>query len=108
MKMSTSQRFWRAVFIPDNPNDCWIWEGEITPKGYGRFEIVTHPKEQRRRMKAHRYCYELVKGPIPPGMEIDHLCRNAFCVHPEHLEVVTPDENLRRQFYTPLSTPPPS
>lgn len=47
-------------------------------------------------MRAHRFAYELHKGPIPKGLEIDHLCRNTLCVNPNHLEAVTHRENVRR------------
>lgn len=45
---------------------------------------------------AHRYSYELNVGPIPDGYEIDHLCQTPLCVRPDHLEAVTPAENMRR------------
>lgn len=47
-------------------------------------------------LSAHRVAYELTRGPIPAGMEIDHLCRVRSCVNPDHLEAVTRGENLRR------------
>lgn len=47
-------------------------------------------------MLAHRWAYELVVGPIPVGLTIDHLCRNPACVRPSHLEVVTMLENNLR------------
>jgi len=45
---------------------------------------------------AHRVAYELVVGPIPDGLHIDHLCRRPICVNPAHLEAVTQRENTRR------------
>lgn len=56
------------------------------PNGYGRFG------DQR----AHRVSYEWEFGPIPDGLQIDHLCRNRACILPEHLEAVTQQENMRR------------
>lgn len=45
---------------------------------------------------AHRYVYESIRGPIPEGLVLDHLCRNTSCVNPDHLEPVTYGENFRR------------
>jgi hypothetical protein len=47
-------------------------------------------------IRAHRFAYELLVGPIPEGLVIDHLCRNRRCVNPAHLEPVTAEENWRR------------
>ena len=69
---------------------CWNWIGEITDKGYGRLQ------NGYKRVKAHRYFYELFVGKIPVGLEIDHLCRNKKCVNPKHLELVTHRENIIR------------
>jgi hypothetical protein len=54
---------------------------------------VTH---RRKLLKAHRVTYALVKGPIPAGLQLDHLCRNTSCVNPNHLEAVTTRENTMR------------
>lgn len=47
-------------------------------------------------VRAHRFAYELVKGPIPEGLTLDHLCNVPLCVNPDHLEPVTLSENIRR------------
>lgn len=65
---------------------CVEWVGQITGGGYGRY----------RGWMAHRIAYEADVGPIPAGLDIDHLCRNRRCINPAHLEPVTRKENLRR------------
>jgi len=69
---------------------CWLWTGHINDGGYG---TITR---NRRNIKAHRFAYETFRGPIPEGMEIDHLCRVRHCVNPDHLEVVTKKTNILR------------
>lgn len=69
--------------------DCWQWTGKLE-KGYGRIVY-----KNRQRM-AHVAAYEAFVGPVPNGLELDHLCRNRGCVKPSHLEPVTKRENSRR------------
>lgn len=83
--------FWSKV-DKNGPDGCWIWNGERKPAGYGHFG-----RNQTGRKMAHRHAYELLVGLIPPGLELDHLCRVTCCVNPEHLEPVTPAENRRRE-----------
>lgn len=66
---------------------CWLWNGRLNKDGYGR---TADDK------LAHRVSYTLLKGAIPDGLELDHLCRVRCCVSPDHLEPVTQAENFRR------------
>lgn len=86
--MSDTTRFWSRV---NKTETCWIWTGAATNK-YGHSQV----RFGGRNVYVHRLSYELLVGPIPAGLVIDHLCRNARCVNPAHLEPVTLGENTRR------------
>lgn len=77
----------------DVTEDCWIWTRCKVVNGYGRY--ARHGA--RDIVYPHRYVIELAHGlDVLDGMHVDHLCRVKACVRPDHLEVVTPGENLRR------------
>lgn len=80
-------KFWMKVKANGG---CWEWQNALT-NGYGTFA----PK-RFAILPAHRVAYELIVGPIPEGLELDHLCKNPRCVNPNHLEPVTHAENCRR------------
>ncbi len=82
------RRFWPKV--QEMPDGCWHWTGALREKGYGSF------MRAKGSNMAHRFAYELLVGPIPDGLCIDHLCEVKKCVNPAHMELVTPRENLRR------------
>jgi hypothetical protein len=70
--------------------DCWEWTGSRGHAGHGN---VHH---QGRSHLTHRLVWEDMCGPIPDGLELDHLCRNPPCCNPSHLDPVTHAENMRR------------
>ena len=67
--------------------ECRVWTGFRNKDGYG---VMNNTSGARL---VHRAAYELVHGPTPPGMVIDHMCHNPACVRVEHLQAVTPSEN---------------
>jgi hypothetical protein len=79
-------RFWSKV-DRDGSGGCWLWTGSHKSSGYGQF---------LRNRPAHRWLWEHERGPVPPGQELDHLCRVRRCVNLAHLELVTRRENLLR------------
>jgi hypothetical protein len=87
---SLAELFERCIPIPFS--GCWAWNGTLAQDGYGRV-----PSGRRGvTIPAHRLAYEYTKGPIPAGMQIDHLCRVKCCINPDHLEAVTASTNVRR------------
>lgn len=69
---------------------CWEWRATISLKGYGQIRY------KNNTIHAHRLSYIIFIGPLTPGLELDHLCRNKKCVNPYHLEEVTHQENCKR------------
>ena len=80
-----------ANAIPEPNSGCWFWLGALNEKGYG---IV---KYQGRKQRAHRVTFDMTGGILPAGMEIDHICWCRCCINPDHFEVVTHLENIRRR-----------
>ncbi len=73
---------------------CWTWLGNQTSNGYGKWQRGPGHKEKA----VHRTVYQHYKNEkIPTGLQLDHLCRNRICCNPDHMEVVTPSENTKRQ-----------
>lgn len=80
------ERLLEKVSVPKS-GGCWLWTGHVNNRGYGRIGVGFDVKY------AHRVSYELSKGRIPDGLQLDHLCRVRRCINPQHLEPVTNREN---------------
>lgn len=81
--------FWANV-DEGGEDDCWLWQRRLTSRGYGQMRGFDG------QVSSHRFAYELLVGPVPEGLQLDHLCRNRACCNPAHLEPVTVRENLLR------------
>lgn len=81
------ERMWKKS---ERRGTCWIWQGYLTPLGYGQMHF------KGRTHLVHRVSYFLKHGPLPMDKELDHTCREHACWNPDHLEVVSHHENMRR------------
>jgi len=70
---------------------CWIWWGASLSNGYGKVTV------NYKTLLVHRFVYESLIGPIPEGLQLDHVCENKLCVNPAHLEPVTCKINMERR-----------
>lgn len=98
---------WQEKFTPETlphhirrnigPGDqgCWVWLKSRSRDGYGWASL------NNKTFQAHRLVFELMRGQVPDGLVLDHICRVRHCVNPAHLEPVTPRENLVRSELTP-------
>jgi hypothetical protein len=73
----------------DAAGPCWLWTGALSG-GYGSVRWGGQVRG------VHRVVWELLVGPIPPGLTLDHLCRVRQCCNPDHLEPVTLRDNIMR------------
>lgn len=86
------------VDTSNGPTSCWPWLGTINKKtGYGKKTV------KGRSILAHRWIYELLRGPIPYGLVINHKCRNPRCTNPFHMEITDQAGNCRDGSGTKLS-----
>ena len=83
--------------------DCWVFLGCKDSSGYGNIG------NNGKTISAHRASYELYRGQIPKDKQIDHICGNRLCINPQHLDLVTAKENVRRgrQKFTCVPHPKP-
>ena len=89
------ERFTRKIG-PLLETGCLTWLGWHNGSGYACFDAGSRSDGTRRKVRAHRIMWEIARGDIPEGMQVDHLCRNRGCINPKHLEIVTSRENTLR------------
>ena len=87
------QRIWSKVQVTDG---CWEWLGSHQAGGYAQCGIGSQRAGTRSMGVVHRAVYQMVVGPIPSGLSLDHLCRNRGCVNPFHLEPIPIKVNILR------------
>ncbi len=96
-KRAATARYWSAetaspearfaARVQRQPNGCWLWNGE--PNKYGVF--APYPGDPP--IRAHRYAYTILVGPIPEGLHVHHRCHRKGCVNPDHLELIRPEDH---------------
>lgn len=77
------------------PDECWIWIGHRTADGYGTLNVYDTALKRGITRMAHRVAYEVFHGPVPEGLEVDHVCHCPPCVNPNHLRLLPRAENAR-------------
>jgi hypothetical protein len=83
------ERFWKNVDKSAGPDGCWIWKGGLSSNGYGQCRAVG------RNRLAHRVSYEIVNGPIPDKLQVNHSCDIRACLQPKHLWLGTQADNIK-------------
>lgn len=87
--ITTEERIYQRVTMVPMAG-CWLWLLHCNSDGYGTIKINGINRH------AHIVAFEHFRGPVPEGLELDHVCRVRCCVNPWHLEPVTHIENVRR------------
>ena len=86
-RLTFKQRLFAKIAMPVTDDGCWLWTGAQTMEGYAKI------RNGSQFIRAHRAVYEVYRGPIPSGIQLDHVCRVRHCVNPEHLRPITHKQN---------------
>jgi hypothetical protein len=90
MRLATIAELERFSSKVKREDDCWLWQKTIQWNGYGMMWFAG------KTYAAHKFAYRQFIGEIGEGLVVDHLCRRRHCANPNHLEAVTPRENIMR------------
>lgn len=112
--IACEQGTWEDTFSKrvKQEGDCLIWQLSVRNNGYGQMAIYANPRSKNRvlvsSVSVHRLSYAMAngieslpyghQGPKPHTLVIDHICNNRLCVNPEHLQVITQAENMKRRY----------
>lgn len=81
----------RVTFEPNT--GCHLWTGGVDKDGYGKFQVLISYKHQAH-VRAHRFAWEDMHGPLPSGALLLHSCDQPACVNPDHLHPGTQKQNI--------------
>lgn len=80
----------RLWYYVKQENECWIWQGALNYRGYGKFSMKSD-----KNISAHRASYLIFNGPIIQGLFVCHTCDNPKCVNPDHLWLGSAMDNYK-------------
>lgn len=85
------------IHEPENEQACWVWKRQCDRWGYPRMNVYCAQRKRTVKVMVHITLYELLVGPIPKGLQLDHLCTVPPCINPDHVPPVTGSVNCLRR-----------
>lgn len=82
-----------------NECGCWLWKGKTDGKRWPYGTLNVRIEGRHVTLRAHRAMAEVFEGVLGPDDTIDHLCRTALCINPDHFESISNAENARRSYH---------